>query len=102
MRRPAIVLATILLSGCASVQSENKIDFKEPQRGFTYFLPTRFVKLTATKEVLDSPKIKAALDAKTKELEAAKAVAAAADGVAKAKAEVLANLPPNSTDATRS
>lgn len=100
MRRLAtvLVLATIFLSGCATVQSETK-SFEKAQRGFTYFLPTRFVKLTATKEMLDSPRIRAALEAKTKELDAAKVVAATADQKVKDKTELIAALAPGATEA---
>ena len=59
MRHIQIIGALVALSGCATVQSTQISDFSKAEKGLTYFLPMRHVKLTATKELLDPPKIKA-------------------------------------------
>jgi hypothetical protein len=100
MRRFSLSLIPVLLSGCATVQSTHA-GSSDTARGMTYFLPARYVKLTAIKEIVDPPKIKSALDAKTKELEAAKTAAAAAEQFAQAKASVLARVPAAASAPTR-
>lgn len=99
-RIPTICLSTAILAGCATVES-NQVANNASSEGLTYFLPARYVKLTATKETLDPPKIKAALEAKTKELDAAKAAAAAAEQNAKAKAAIVAQLPSTAAQTSR-
>lgn len=100
LRIPIVCLSAALIAGCATVESSH-IPNSTSSEGLTYFLPARYVKLTATKETLDPPKIKAMLEGKTKELDAAKAAASAAEQNAKAKAAILAQLPSTAAQTSR-
>lgn len=84
--------ATLLLAGCATVQSRsNKIDAATDRQsaGVTYFLPRRMVKVTATMEPVDMAKLVKARDTAAVDLATAReSLAAAKKAHAKEKARL--------------